>query len=58
MTGLLCNSIVHIDLAPLDSICKEADHSAATWLTLTHPVETPDAMWACGTVFGGESGDA
>ena len=58
LAGLPCNSIAHAELASLDSICKEVDHGAVAWFTLIHLVESPDAMGACGTLAGGESGDA
>ena len=59
LAGLPCNSILHIELASLDSVCKEVDHSSVAWFTLVHPVElSPNAMGACGTLAGGESGDA
>ena len=58
LAGLLCNSIAHIELASLDSVCKEVDHGAIAWFIFFHFVEPPDAMGACGTLASGESGDA
>ena len=58
LASLPCNSIAHIELSSLDSICKEVDHGAISWFTFICPVESPDAMGACGTLAGGESGDA
>ena len=55
---LPCNSIVHVELAFLNSICKEGDCGAVAWYTLVHLVEPPDAMGACGTLIGGKSGEA
>ena len=49
---------MNIELAPLDSVSKEVDHSSAAWFTVVHLVEPPDAMGACGTLAGGESEDA
>ena len=49
---------MHVELTSLDSACKEVDHGAIAWFTLVHPVEPPDAMGACGTFAGGESGNA
>ena len=41
----------------MDFGCKEVDYSAVAWFTPIHPVESPDAMGACGILAGGESGD-
>ena len=57
LAGLPCSSTEHVDLASLDSICKEVDHGAVTWFILVHPVEHPDTIGACDTLAGGESGD-
>ena len=57
LAGLPCDSIVHIELASLDSVFKEVDHGAVAWFTIICPVESPDAMGACDTLAGGESGD-
>ena len=56
LTGLPCNSLEHSELASLDSIFKEIGHGTVVWFTLVHPVEPLDAMGACGTLAGGESG--
>ena len=58
LAGLPCNSILLVELTSLDSVCKEVDHGAVTWFTLSHLVEPPNAMGACGTLAGGESGGA
>ena len=58
LAGLPCISAAHIELVSLDSICKEVDCVAVAWFTLICPVASPDAMGACGTLAGGESGDA
>ena len=55
LPGLPCNSIVHIELISLDSVCKEVDLGVVAWFTLVHLVEPPNAMGACGTFDGGES---
>ena len=57
LAGLPCNSVVHIELASLDSIYKEVDHGAVVWFMLIHPVESLDAIGACGTLAGRGSGD-
>ena len=44
---------MHAELDSLDSVCKEV-----ALFTLIHLVESPNAMGACGTLAGGESGDA
>ena len=49
---------MHVELASLDSICKEIDHGTVAYYILVCPVEPLDAMGACGTLAGGESGDA
>ena len=56
LDGFPCNSIVHTELAFLDSVCKEVDHRAVACFTLVHLVELPNAMGACGILAGGESG--
>ena len=58
LAALPCNSIIHIELAYLDSFCKVFDHGAVAWFTLVYPVEPLDAMGICGTIASGESGDA
>ena len=58
LAALTCNYIVHIELASLDSIFKEVDDGVVAWFTLICPTEPPDAIGACGTLSGGESGDA
>ena len=58
LASLLLDSIVHVELAFLDSFCKEVDHGAVAWFMLIRPVESPDAMGAYSTLAGGESGDA
>ena len=55
---LPCNSIVHVEFASLDSICKEVDHGVVAWFILICPVASLNVMGACGTLAGGESGDA
>ena len=57
LAGLPCESIVHIELTALDSVCKEVDHGAAAWFIPVHLVEPPDAMGACNTLASGVSGD-
>ena len=37
---------------------KGVDYGAVAWFTLIHPVESLDAIGVCGTLAGGESGDA
>ena len=39
LAGLPCNSIEHVELASLDSVCKDVDHDAVAWFTLVRPVE-------------------
>ena len=58
LAGLPCDSIMHGELASLDSVFKEVDCGAIACFTLVSPLESPDAMGACGTLAGGESGDA
>ena len=58
MAGLPCNSIAHVELASLDSVCEEVSRGAFACLTLFCLVEPPDAMGACGILSGRESGDA
>ena len=58
LAGLPCNSIAHVEFAFLDSICKKVDCGAIAWLILICLVESPDAIGACGTLAGGEFGDA
>ena len=53
LAGLPCDSIAHVELVSLDSVCKEVDFDAIAWFTLIHPVEFPDAMGACGTLASG-----
>ena len=57
LAGLSCNSIIHIELALLNSVFKDVDHGSVAWFTLVCLVEPLDAMGACGTLAGGESGD-
>ena len=53
-----CDSIAHVELASLDSVCKEVDYGTIAWFTLICLAEYPDAMGACCTLDGGESGYA
>ena len=57
LADLPCNSAAQVELASLDSFSKEVDHNAVAWFTLIHPVESPDAMGAYGTLAGGEPRD-
>ena len=57
LAGLSCNSIIYAELASLDSVCKKVYHSAVAWFTFVCLVEAPDAIMACGTLAGGESGN-
>ena len=57
LAGLPCDSIAHVELAYLNSVCKEVDCGAVAWFTLFFPVESLDAIGAYGPLSGGESGD-
>ena len=57
LAALLYNSIAHVELASLDSMCNEVACGTVVWFTLIHPVEPHDAMGACGTLAGGASRD-
>ena len=57
LAGLPFNSIAHVELNFLDSICKEVAHSVVAWFTLVCPIELPNAMGAWTTLSGRESGD-
>ena len=58
LTGLPCNFIANIQIASLESVFKEVDHSAVACFTLLHLVEPYDAMGASGGLVGVEPGDA
>ena len=58
LAGLPCNSIAHVELASLDSVCKEVDYDAVACFILIGLVEPPDAMGACGALSSGEPGYA
>ena len=58
LAGLPCISVVHAELASLDSICKEIDHNKVAWFIFICLVESPDVMGACGILTSGEPGDA
>ena len=49
---------MHVELASLDSICKEVNCGAVAWFTIVYLVDPPDAMGVCGTLASGESGNA
>ena len=56
--GLPCNSIAHIELTSLDSVCKEIDCGTVFWFTLIHLVQPLNAMGECVILAGRESEDA
>ena len=58
LDDLPCDSIAHVKLASLDSVCKDVDHGAFACFTFIRAAEPPDAMGACVSLASWESGDA
>ena len=50
--------MAHVELASLDSICKDVDHIAVAWFAPIHPLEPPDAMGVYSSLASKESRDA
>ena len=57
LAGIPCDSFASVKLGFLHKVCREVDQNAVAWFILVHLVESPDAMWACGALSSGESGD-
>ena len=53
LAGLPCDSIVHVKLISLDSVCKEVAHGVVDWFMLICLVESPDAIRAYGLLLVG-----
>ena len=49
---------MHVELASLDSICKEVDHGAVAWLHLSVRLSLLMPWGHVVLLAGGESGDA